>query len=255
MTAKTGEASTVHEPLGRPGGPGLWHNKARQLPAYIQHVAHHLIASGHDESRAIGMAVGIVKNWAAGHDGHGHRVSAEVQAAAAKNIAQWEREKAGATRFNLNHAPAGSATGGQFTSGSKPGSGKSSGKTATSHAARPHAATPHAAAAAHGGHPAEKRRLLAQVHADRMRIRRLETELHSLVTQEHAAQQSAKKAAATAAAAKKAGHAAVHHHHKAAHHRHHRHALSLKKRIGAVRQEIGTLRQQATQLEARARAL
>src|SRR5215472_1015777 len=94
MTAKTAEASTVHEPLGKPGGPGLWHHKGLQLPAYIQHVAHHLIAQGHGESRAIEMAVGIVKNWAAGHDGHGNRVHPDVQAAAAKNIAQWEADKA-----------------------------------------------------------------------------------------------------------------------------------------------------------------
>jgi phage head maturation protease len=65
-----------------------------QLPAYIQHVAHELIGQGHDESRAIEMAVGIVKNWAAGHDGHGHHVHPDVQAAAAKNIAEWEALKA-----------------------------------------------------------------------------------------------------------------------------------------------------------------
>jgi hypothetical protein len=92
--AHTAEASTVHEPIGKPGGPGLWHHKGLQLPPYIQHVAHHLIAQGHDESRAIEMAVGIVKNWAAGHDGHGHGVHPDVQAAAAKNIAQWEALKA-----------------------------------------------------------------------------------------------------------------------------------------------------------------
>jgi HK97 family phage prohead protease len=84
----------VHEPLGKPGGPGLFHHKGLQLPAYIQHVAHHLVASGHDESRAIEMAVGIVKNWGAGHDGHGNRVHPDVQAAAARNIAQWEADKA-----------------------------------------------------------------------------------------------------------------------------------------------------------------
>jgi phage head maturation protease len=97
MTAKTGEASTVHEPIGKPSGPGLWHHKGMQLPPYVQHVAHHLIAQGHDESRAIEMAVGIVKNWAAGHDGHGNAVHPDVQAAAAKNVAQWEALKAKAS--------------------------------------------------------------------------------------------------------------------------------------------------------------
>jgi HK97 family phage prohead protease len=94
MTAKTGEASTAPEPFGKPGGPGLWHHKGMQLPPYIQHVAHHLVAQGHDESKAIEMAVGIVRNWAEGHDGHGHKVHPDVQAAAAKNIAQWEADKA-----------------------------------------------------------------------------------------------------------------------------------------------------------------
>lgn len=98
MTAHTGTASTVHEPFGKPGGPGLWHHKGLQLPPYIQHVAHHLVASGHDESKAIEMAVGIVKNWAEGHDGRGNRVHPDVQAAAAKNIAQWEADKAKAGR-------------------------------------------------------------------------------------------------------------------------------------------------------------
>ena len=94
MTAQTGTASTAPEPFGKPGGPGLWHHKGLQLPPYIQHVAHHLVAQGHDESKAIGMAVGIVRNWAEGHDGHGHQVHPDVQAAAAKNIAQWEADKA-----------------------------------------------------------------------------------------------------------------------------------------------------------------
>jgi len=49
---------------------------------------------GHSESKAIEMAKGIVANWAEGHDGKGGKVSAEVQAAAAKNIAQWEAKRA-----------------------------------------------------------------------------------------------------------------------------------------------------------------
>lgn len=58
-TAETPVASTVHEPLGNPAGPGLFHVKGLQLPAYIQHVAHRLIAQGHGESNAIQMAVGL----------------------------------------------------------------------------------------------------------------------------------------------------------------------------------------------------
>lgn len=95
MTSHTAAASTVHEPIGNPAGPGLWHHKGRQLPAYIQHVAHHLIGQGHDESKAIEMAVGIVRNWAEGHDGRGNKTHPDVQAAAAKAMAEWEALKAG----------------------------------------------------------------------------------------------------------------------------------------------------------------
>src|SRR5215475_12439463 len=95
-TAETPVASTVHEPLGKPGGLRLFQVKELHLPAYVELVAHHLIAQGHSESKAIQMAIGIVKNWAAGHDGHGNRVHADVQAAAVKAVAQWEAAKAAA---------------------------------------------------------------------------------------------------------------------------------------------------------------
>jgi uncharacterized protein len=92
-TAQTAIASTVHHPFGSPAGPGLFSVKGLQLPAYIQNVAH---ALGLPESQAIHEAVGIVQNWAAGHDGHGHKVTPEVQAAAVKAIAEWEADKAAA---------------------------------------------------------------------------------------------------------------------------------------------------------------
>jgi hypothetical protein len=95
-TAETPVASTVHEPLGKPGGPGLFHVKGLQLPAYVQHVRDHLMALGHPESMATGMAVGIIRDWAEGHDGHGHQVHPDVQAAAAKALAEWEADKAAA---------------------------------------------------------------------------------------------------------------------------------------------------------------
>jgi hypothetical protein len=93
LTPQTPEASTVPKPFGKPGGPGLWKHKDLQLPPYIQHVAHALVASGHPESEAIHMAVGIVKNWAAGHDGGGHHVHGDVRAAAAANVAKWEETR------------------------------------------------------------------------------------------------------------------------------------------------------------------
>lgn len=100
LTADTAKASTVHHPLGRPGGPGLFHVKGLQLPAYIQNVAHAMKRQGKDTSRAIQMAIGIVRNWAHGHDGHGHAVSPEVQAAAVKAIAEYDAARVRAKADN-----------------------------------------------------------------------------------------------------------------------------------------------------------
>jgi hypothetical protein len=68
-----------------------WVERAGGLPKYIRMVAHALIRGGKDRSAAIRMAVGIVRNWA---EGKGN-VSAKVQAAAAKAIAEWEAKAAG----------------------------------------------------------------------------------------------------------------------------------------------------------------
>ena len=104
-TAETPVASTVHEPFGSPSGPGLFHVKGLQLPAYVQHVAHHLVAMGHPESQAIGIAVGIIRDWAAGHSPGGGQVHPDVQAAASKALAEWEAAK-GAAHGKGRSAPA-----------------------------------------------------------------------------------------------------------------------------------------------------
>lgn len=78
-------------PLGTPGGKKNWVDRAGGLPKYIRMVAHALIRSGKSKSRAIGMAVGIVRNWA---EGKGN-VSPKVRAAAVKAIAEWEAKRAG----------------------------------------------------------------------------------------------------------------------------------------------------------------
>ena len=93
-TAETAAASTVRHPLGKPGGPGLFHVKGLGLPAYIENVRNALMKSGKDESRATQMAIGIVRNWAEGHTGSGKKVSAEVQAAAVKAIAEYDASRA-----------------------------------------------------------------------------------------------------------------------------------------------------------------
>src|SRR5262244_2148927 len=100
LTLRTATASTVHKPLGKPGGPGLFHVKGLQLPAYIQNVAHAMKRQGKTTSNAIQMAIGIVRNWAQGHDGHGNKVSAEVQAAAVKAIAEYNAARVRAKADN-----------------------------------------------------------------------------------------------------------------------------------------------------------
>ncbi len=101
LTPRTPEASTVDQPTVPPGGPGLFHVKGLHLPPYIQHLYTHLVAryGKHDAYR---VAVGVVKRWAAGvnpggwptKSGKGKRTHPDVQAAAARNVAEWEADKA-----------------------------------------------------------------------------------------------------------------------------------------------------------------
>lgn len=96
LTPRTPEASTVVQPTVPPGGPGLFHIKGEHLPPYVEHLYKHLVGR-YGEKRAYGVAIGVVKKWAAGvnpggkHPTHTH---ADVRAAAAKNVAQWEASKA-----------------------------------------------------------------------------------------------------------------------------------------------------------------
>lgn len=78
-----------------------WVARVGGLPPYIQHVAHDLVEKGMPESHAIGMAVGIVKNWSHGHNGKGGTVHADTVAAAKLAITQWEEKKA---RSHMQHA-------------------------------------------------------------------------------------------------------------------------------------------------------
>jgi hypothetical protein len=98
FTAETPTASTVPEPFGKPSGPGLWHVKGMELPAYVQHVAHALLNNGHAATigQAIGMAKGIIADWEKGHlPGHKHyKVHADVRAAAATADAEWQAKRA-----------------------------------------------------------------------------------------------------------------------------------------------------------------
>lgn len=103
MSADTPRLSAEHHKLGKPGGPGLFHDKSLQLPAYIQNIARALMRKrGMPESKAIQVAIGVCRNWASGRGG----VHPEVKAAAAKALAEWEKDKmtARATPNRSDHA-------------------------------------------------------------------------------------------------------------------------------------------------------
>jgi hypothetical protein len=86
----TDVSALAHEPLGKPGGPGLFHHKGMQLPAYIQHIAKDLMTErGMDESRAIATAISQCKKWCAGGGG----VKPDTKAKACAAVAEWERLK------------------------------------------------------------------------------------------------------------------------------------------------------------------
>jgi hypothetical protein len=101
FTPDTPRASTVVQPTVPPGGPGLFHMKGHHLPPYIEHLYPHLVER-YGKHDAYGVAVGIVKKWAAGvnpggwktKSGKGKRTHPDVRAAASKNVAEWEKEKA-----------------------------------------------------------------------------------------------------------------------------------------------------------------
>jgi hypothetical protein len=101
FTPRTPEASTVVKPTVPPGGPGLFHHKGLHLPPYIEHLWFHLVKR-YGKHEAYRVAVGVVKKWAAGvnpggwktKSGKGKRTHPDVRAAAARNVAEWEKDKA-----------------------------------------------------------------------------------------------------------------------------------------------------------------
>ena len=84
----------THEPIGKPGGPGVWGMKGKQYPAYFQHIRNDLMEGGTPEGEAHRLAWGILRNFAQGHDGKGNRVSAETQAKAVAAMAEMKKLEA-----------------------------------------------------------------------------------------------------------------------------------------------------------------
>jgi HK97 family phage prohead protease len=121
------------EPIGKPGGPGLWHHKGWQLPPGIQHVRNDLMEKGMPESKATEMAIGIMENWSHGHDGKGHAVSAKVQAEAAATMTEFHalqaKNKATAKRATIATADVNNLPDSAFGYIEPGGSKDSSGKT------------------------------------------------------------------------------------------------------------------------------
>lgn len=88
--AKPATRAMTHEPIGKPGGPGLWGMKGAQIPAFMQHIRNDIMKErGMPEEQATAIAVAQCKKLAA----KGNR-----EAIAA--VAEWEqlRAKAKATR-------------------------------------------------------------------------------------------------------------------------------------------------------------
>jgi hypothetical protein len=75
-------------PLGK---KDLFNTPGVELPGYIREVARALMRDGKDKSKAIQIAIGVVKNWA---EGKGKGVNADTRAKAAAAVAQWEKAKA-----------------------------------------------------------------------------------------------------------------------------------------------------------------
>jgi hypothetical protein len=96
FTPRTPEASTVPQPTVPPGGPGLFHVKGLELPPYVQHLYKHLVGR-YGKHGAYRVAVGVVKKWAAGVNPggkHPTKTHPDVRAAAGRNVALWEKDKA-----------------------------------------------------------------------------------------------------------------------------------------------------------------
>jgi HK97 family phage prohead protease len=98
--AQAVKRALAHEPIGKPGGPGVYGMKGKQYPAYFQHVRNDLIQSGHTVAEAHQLAWGILRNFAEGHDGHGNKVHADTQAKAVAALAEMKKLQAEAHAGN-----------------------------------------------------------------------------------------------------------------------------------------------------------
>lgn len=92
-SAKTAALASKHSPIGKGGSNWITRSKpgnTGELPAYIQNVRNAIMREGTPEGQAHAIAIGRVRAWA---EGKGN-VGAEVRAAAAKAIAEFDAMRA-----------------------------------------------------------------------------------------------------------------------------------------------------------------
>jgi hypothetical protein len=100
LSAQTARLAMSPAPLGKPGGPGLYHVRGMGFPPYFQNVRNALIRGGKTESEATQMTWGIIRRWSRGGGG----VHPEVQAAAVKALADLKVKSARAHAQSSEHA-------------------------------------------------------------------------------------------------------------------------------------------------------
>lgn len=90
LSAQTGALASTPHPFGKPGGPGLWHQKGMELPPYIQNIARAILREG--RAKSLGEAIAIAKSstakWAV------KSKHPEVRAASAATNADWDAKRA-----------------------------------------------------------------------------------------------------------------------------------------------------------------
>jgi hypothetical protein len=99
LSARTAMLEATPAPIGKPGGPGLYHVKGLGHAAYFEQVRNGLMKRGIPEGKAHAMTWGILRRWAAG----GGKVHPEVRAAAVKALAE-EAAKGAAAKASHGHA-------------------------------------------------------------------------------------------------------------------------------------------------------
>lgn len=274
LSAETPRLAATPAPLGKPGGPGLYHMKGAKLPNYIENIRNALMRGGMSEGHATATAINACKKLAV------KSKHPEVKAAAAAAIAELKATQARAKSmsndpigqpvelsqrvielFNPYHGGAGSGHGGQFVAKGGGGAGAAPAKKAPGQRTAPVSRAPQ------GGRKAvlltRAKGLRAQANGLEVKIGGLQKELKGITnsgsaktshggskatgtTTKGKKASAAKKSATTVT--RKAGKATVKKATSTA-------SSAGKTRADSLRQQIGQLQVQVRQLRGRASAL